>query len=131
MTKEQLMEYRSIRREIDQIREIMRQMRLEAEGLRAVSLTGMPSAAGKQTDRVGAAIARYLEASQPYADKLDALTAKQAEIEYAIASLPQLEREMMRYRYLQGMRWEDICVRMHYSWRQVHRLHAAALKRLE
>lgn len=131
MTKEQLMEYRSIRREIDQIREIMRQMRLEAEGLRAVSLTGMPGAAGKQTDRVGAAIARYLEASQPYADKLDALTAKQAEIEYAIASLPQLEREMMRYRYLQGMRWEDICVRMHYSWRQVHRLHAAALKRLE
>ena len=131
MTKEQLMEYRSIRREIDQIREIRRQMRLEAEGLRAVSLTGMPGAAGKQTDRVGAAIARYLEASQPYADKLDALTAKQAEIEYAIASLPQLEREMMRYRYLQGMRWEDICVRMHYSWRQVHRLHAAALKRLE
>ena len=131
MTKEQLMEYRFIRREIDQIREIMRQMRMEAEGLHAVSLTGMPGAAGKQTDRVGAAIARYLEASQPYADKLDALTAKQAEIEYAIASLPQLEREMMRYRYLQGMRWEDICVRMHYSWRQVHRLHAAALKRLE
>lgn len=131
MTKEQLMEYRSIRYEIDQIQQIMQQMRQEAEGLRAVSLTGMPGAAGKQTDRVGAAIARYLEASQPYADKLDALGAKQAEIENAIASLPQLEREIMRYRYLQGLRWEDICVRMHYSWRQVHRLHASALQRIK
>ena len=130
MTKEQLSEYRSICREIEQLRQIMEQLRRDAENLRAVSMTGMPGAAKMRTDPIGAAIVRCLEASQPYAEKLDALLTKRAQIENAIAVLPQLERELMRCRYLQGLRWEDVCAQMHYSQRQIYRLHASALERL-
>ena len=41
------------------------------------------------------------------------------------------ERTLLRMRYIQGMRWEDICVAMGYEWAQTHRVHGAALKEVE
>ena len=36
-------------------------------------------------------------------------------------------RRLLVLRYLNGKSWESIAVEMHYSWRQVHRLHGRAL----
>lgn len=41
------------------------------------------------------------------------------------------ERTLLRMRYIQGMRWEDICVAMGYEWAQTHRVHGEALKEVE
>lgn len=38
------------------------------------------------------------------------------------------EKAVLRYRYIQGMTWEAVCVRIGYSWRQTHRTHARALE---
>ena len=38
------------------------------------------------------------------------------------------EKDVLMYRYIKLMKWEDICVRMDISWKQVHRIHARALK---
>ena len=38
------------------------------------------------------------------------------------------EKDVLVYRYLRGMKWEDICVKMGYSWKQVHRFHSNGLK---
>lgn len=55
-------------------------------------------------------------------------TAKR-EIAATINALPvQTHRELLRYRYLAGMTFEQIAVRMKYSWRQVIRLHGRALQ---
>ena len=38
------------------------------------------------------------------------------------------EKDVLVYRYLRGMKWEDICVKMGYSWRRVHYIHSNALE---
>lgn len=37
------------------------------------------------------------------------------------------EKDVLVYRYIRLMKWEDICVRMSISWKQVHRVHVRAL----
>ncbi|MFR6219878.1 MAG: hypothetical protein ACLUKO_24525, partial [Enterocloster bolteae] len=41
------------------------------------------------------------------------------------------EKMLLTYRYIRGLKWEEICVKMDYKWRQVHRIHAMALKNLK
>lgn len=41
------------------------------------------------------------------------------------------ERLLLQYRYLDGKTFEKIAVEMHYSWRQIHRLHSRALTNLK
>lgn len=41
------------------------------------------------------------------------------------------EKMLLTYRYIRGLKWEKICVKMDYKWRQVHRIHANALKNLK
>jgi DNA-directed RNA polymerase specialized sigma subunit len=41
------------------------------------------------------------------------------------------ERLLLQYRYLDGRTFEEIAVQMHYSWRQIHRLHSRALTNLK
>ena len=38
------------------------------------------------------------------------------------------ERQVLTYRYLRGYAWEKICMKMGYSWKQVHRIHGQALR---
>ncbi len=38
------------------------------------------------------------------------------------------EKELLTYRYLRGLKWEEVAVKMGYSWKQTHRIHAKALE---
>lgn len=38
------------------------------------------------------------------------------------------EQEALRLRYILGMKWEEVAVKMGYSWKQTHRIHSSALK---
>ena len=37
------------------------------------------------------------------------------------------EQEVLRLRYILGMKWEEVAVKMGYSWKQTHRIHSSAL----
>jgi DNA-directed RNA polymerase specialized sigma24 family protein len=41
------------------------------------------------------------------------------------------EKELLDLRYIKGLKWEEISLEMDYSWKQVHRIHANALKHLQ
>lgn len=41
------------------------------------------------------------------------------------------EQEVLRLRYILGMKWKEVAVKMDYSWRQIHRIHSAALLNLK
>lgn len=51
-------------------------------------------------------------------------------IEQLISELPEREKLLIRYRYIDCLEWELICVKMHYSWRQIHYIHSDALRKL-
>lgn len=37
------------------------------------------------------------------------------------------EKEVLRLRYILGMKWEEVSVKMNYSWKWVHKIHGRAL----
>ena len=53
------------------------------------------------------------------------------EIRQVIESVPDYNlRLLLNYRYITGMKFEQIAVTMGYSWRQIHRLHGKALEQI-
>jgi DNA-directed RNA polymerase specialized sigma subunit len=38
------------------------------------------------------------------------------------------EQTVLRLRYIQGLKWEDVAAEMGYSWKQIHRIHSTALQ---
>ena len=38
------------------------------------------------------------------------------------------EQEVLRLRYILGLKWEEGAVKMDYSWKQTHRIHSLALQ---
>lgn len=41
------------------------------------------------------------------------------------------EKDVLNYRYIMGMRWEEIVLKMGYSWQHIHRIHSKALEELK
>lgn len=48
-----------------------------------------------------------------------------------ISSVPGLEGEVLRRRYVDGEIWETICEGVHYSWNGVFRIHKRALQMVQ
>ena len=54
------------------------------------------------------------------------------QISRKIEAMPdETESLLLRYRYIHGLKWEDIALRMDYSWRGVHKVHARALQHFQ
>ena len=37
------------------------------------------------------------------------------------------EQDVLRLRYITGLKWEEVAARMSYSWKHIHRIHSSAL----
>lgn len=99
--------------------------------LRSPVITGMPSAHSLDADKIGIVLSKIQEKEIRYLAKLDVILSEEEEIEKFIDSLEDSrERTVMRYRYISGLEWEEVCVKAHYSWQHTHRLHANALNKL-
>lgn len=130
MTKERLREYRAIKREAQQIKDRLEEQEAAMYYPKPQRLTGMP-AAPSEGDALANMVAGRAALLEKYQDLLDKLNAELLAIEAAIESLDPTARTLLRFRYIDGLKWEEVCVRMSYSWRQVHTLHARALKQLK
>ena len=62
--------------------------------------------------------------------RLEAL-AKRQEVFDLVNSIEGIEGDVLYERYINLRKWEDICVIIHVSWRQTHRLHGRALRAIE
>lgn len=92
-------------------------------------LDGMPRAPGGGADLSGI-VAERLDLEERYRANLRDLIHALESIEDTIAGLEPVERMLARFRYIEGHTWEEVCVDMSYSWRQVHRIHAQILNKL-
>lgn len=104
------------------LREV-RQMRI----IPAFVADGMPHGSGGTGDLSGYAAQldslerRYLKARYRRIRQLKAVTDR---IE---ALNDQREKDVLTYRYVLGLEWEEICTKLGYSWKHTHRIHANAL----
>lgn len=131
MTKEKLKEYRSLKLERDKLAEMVRELEAEIYGPRSPKLDGMPHGGSSPHSSVEAAALRHADLLERYRQKAQELSAALVEIEKAIETLAPRERTLIRLHYAQGLTWEEVCVAMSYSWRQIHRIHAKALAELK
>ena len=110
MDKHRLKVYREMRQEAEQIAE-----------LRGVVCSLRTDRRKDLCDRVDRLLA----------EKRRHLLVELEEIERAIDALESRERLILRDHYINGLTWEEVSCRRHYSLQHVHRIHAEALKNLK
>lgn len=130
MTKERLRNYQNLKREQAQLREQLEKIEAALYYPKIQRITDMPTAPSKG-NALEDMTARHLELQDRYKAKLEELAAEQLAIEQAIDTLDPTGRMLLRYRYIEGLTWEEVCVCMAYSWRQTHYIHARALDKLQ
>lgn len=129
MTKERLRKYRSIKKECEQLRQKLEELEAALYYPKIQRLTDMPTAHMEGNPQEELAI-YHIELQSLYVAKIAELAAEQLAIEQAIDSLDSRERQLLRYRYIDGLKWEEVCEVMNYSWTQTHEYHGRALQQL-
>ncbi len=131
MTKEQLKAYRGLKLERDRLLVMIEELEAQMRSPRSQRLDGMPRGGSASSSVVENLVVKHTELVDRYRQKVADLTRATEEIEDAIEVLESRERTLIRLHYIQGLTWEEVCVAMTYSWRQVHRIHAKALEALK
>ena len=92
--------------------------------------TGMPKGSGT-SDKISSSVARIIQIKEELQSEIDKLSDMTSKVYKAINSLndPTLETLLM-YRYIKGLSWEEIAVKMNYSLMQVCRMHGKALSKM-
>jgi hypothetical protein len=128
MTKKEFKQYRNLVQEMEQIENGLERLRAQIESPKGPYLSYAPSGCGRE-DALAKKIAKLVDLERLHTDRWDKVYAKRIEIENAIDALEDSEqRRLMRYKYVDGLYWEEICVKLHVSYRTVHRIHSEALK---
>lgn len=130
MTKEELKEYIEVKREIKIIEEKIEFLESKKTSIKSQIITDMPRGEAEQ-DRLGQLLIQIEELIELYNEKQIKLMKQQTEIENCIDKLDSsLERNIMRYVYFEGMRFEEVSCIIHYSYRTVRRIHKRAIENL-
>lgn len=130
MTKEELMQYGSIELEVKQIKERIEYLEEKKTSIKNQVITDMPVGGGEGAD-ILTLITKIEDSQIELIQKQSKLVDIMESIEHTIDGLEDsTERLILRSRYLQCKKWEEICVELNYSWRQIHRLHSNILKKI-
>lgn len=121
-----LLEYRAIERRINRLIDEKAAWNAKATATTS-SFSDMPRSGGG-SDKIQTTVEKIIEIEEKLDHEIDALADLRNRIETAVERLEDGRlRDVMRYRYIDGMKWEQIAVEMHYSYMQVCRLHGKAL----
>ena len=134
LTYEQKIEWLKSYRALDGKIESMTEQ-LQVWNARATKITATisqePKAAGSG-DQLQRCIDQICELQTEIAQEMDKLRKRKQEIETAIHGLNEKSyQDILWYRYIQGMAFEEIAIKMNYSWRQVCRKHKNAVEKLK
>ena len=126
--KEYLNRYGKLCRQIKRIEQQIRELRRD-KICPAIQYDDMPK--GSNQSDLSDYAARLDELEREYIKQKKEKLAICDEIKGKIESLDnENEKDVLIYRYIGLWKWEDICSKMGYSWRQIHYIHSRALKNI-
>lgn len=135
MEKSELVDYRILAREVQQLRDQLTALEAAMYSPGAIRYTNTPSRPSGGHTTLDNVVAQHMELVERYQRSLAEKEAQQLVIEQAIDSLEDPgERFVMRERYINGRSWAAICSSMQklgYSERKAYRLHGFALLKLK
>ena len=124
--KEYLSRYRWLNDRINAKLEQAAELRRKARTVSSGSSDG--SHGSTPYDRIGEITARIVDLEREITEEIDAAVDVQREIAGAIAAVSDERlRTLLEYKYINCLTLEEIAVRLHYSYKQVCRLHGMAL----
>jgi len=127
ITKQKLQEYMWMRKSIKQLED-----RIEEIDMILTRTTGTLSDMPKGNsprDLTNDLLAKKVDLQDKLKKRATKCLIELDEIDNVIAKLPFREKCLFRLRYLEGKKWEDICLDLEYSERQCHRIHGETLKK--
>ncbi|WP_295218203.1 DUF1492 domain-containing protein [Ruminococcus sp.] len=130
MTKEELRRYGSIHRELADIARRLKALE-ENKGCHGMAYGDTPHQRGEPLSEAQRYVEKKDALERLYKKKQCDLLEEQTKIEDAIDSLPPDLRRLMRYRYIDCMTCEQVCVEMPCSWGSFHNWHREALAEIE
>lgn len=126
--KEYLQQYRHIQREIEDIDRRMAQIRLKYAAPSAINYSDMPKAHNSEHD-LSDYIVKMDELTDYMISKYTRLRGIEVDIYKRVDSMEnQKERELLRYRYIDGMTWTEIADALDTTERNVYFIHGRALR---
>lgn len=131
MTQDKLREIRDAYKEREQLREKIAQLETMRLSPRITMYGGERVQSSAKGDIQPDLIARIDEAIAAYNAKLKKCVDLIIAFENSIEKLTSRERRLMRLYYIDGLTWEQVCVKMNYSWMHLHRLRKAILEKIE
>lgn len=131
MTKEDLTQCNAKWKELHQIEKLLTEIQADARSTRAVCYDSEPKHKSEPIPAVQAYVERLEELSNWYEQLKGSLMKDIRQVEQEILKLPPDLRVLMRYRYVQGKKWEWINGKMYISESKSKRMHKRALKLLE
>ncbi len=93
-------------------------------------LTADKVTATKDPDKFTNLINKRIEVEEMINNEIVKGLKEMQNIENIINGLPEREKLLMRLRYIEGLKWETICYKMDYSWKHIHNIHSAILKKI-
>jgi DNA-directed RNA polymerase specialized sigma subunit len=127
--KRELKGYWALSAEVRQLSEKLAQLEAVMYAPSGSNGGGKPRSTGI-SNPVESLTIKHVELEQQYRTQLEKLATVKAETERKINGLESIERTLARYRYLDGMTWEQVCIAINYSWTQTHRIHSRVLDKL-
>lgn len=108
----------------------------EIETLRAkatkvtTTISDMPQSTSGH--HIGDVVAGYIEMVEQLEEEVNRCEAIKRDVECLINTIDDWTvGRIMRLRYIDGLKWEEICVKANYGWTQVHKFHSDGLNSIE
>ena len=130
MTKEELKEYTSIKKELEQIQFKLKELGERKTSIKSMIISDMNVQTSHNNNSIEDLLIKIEECIEEYNKKEIKLYNKQLEIENCINSLEPTERIIARSRYIEGKTFEQIAVDLNYSWRHTIRIHGKILQKI-
>lgn len=127
--KKTLNRYRDLQAELLQLQDELQQLEALMDSPSGSNWDGMPKSPGVGNPVERMAL-KHITLQDRYKAQIARMVEQQTAIEDLIETLEPTERRLARFRYIDGMAWETVCIKMSYSWRQTHRIHGRMLDKL-
>ena len=130
MTKDDLKEYKRIKKELKQIQFKLKELEERKTSIKSMIISDMNVQTSHNNNSIEDLLIKIEECIEEYNKKEIKLYNKQLEIENCINSLEPTERIIARSRYIEGKTFEQIAVDLNYSWRHTIRIHGKILQKI-
>ena len=125
-----LRQYRNVLQKVEMLKRDLIRWRELGEKV-TPSLTGMPQG-GQNVPKVEQSAIMICDIEKEINERIAQSARLYMQILQAIESVEDVTlQNLLHRRYIDGEKWEEIAVDMHYTWRWVHKLHKRALDMLE